>query len=60
MRILCKDARSNSEKKVLIKQFIVIDSLCKYLGCEDYIDFANRNSGQKEVKELNEDSIGIG
>ena len=60
LRTLYKDASSRSEKKVIIKQFIVIDSLCKYLGYDDYIDFTNKNSSQKEVEELNEESIGIG
>lgn len=51
LRILYNDASKNNEKKVVIKQQIVINSLCKYLGYEDYIDFVNNNVALKNNDE---------
>ncbi|MCL7754994.1 hypothetical protein [Polaribacter sp. Z022] len=48
LRILFNEARDNNEKKVIIKQQIVINSLCKYLGYDNYIDFVENNVDLKK------------
>ncbi len=48
LRILFNEARDNNEKKVVIKQQIVINSLCKYVGYDNYIDFVENNVDLKK------------
>jgi hypothetical protein len=52
LRVLYNDAKNDKEKKVVIKQQIVINSLCKYLGYEDYIDFVENNLDFKKSNDL--------
>ncbi|WP_298766701.1 hypothetical protein [uncultured Polaribacter sp.] len=54
LRVLYNDARKNKEKKVVIKQQIVINSLCKYLGYENYIDFVKKNVTSNNTDEIHE------
>lgn len=59
LRVLYAKAKSNDEEVVEIKQLRVVDSLCKYLGYEDYIDFINKNSILKTSAELLRNKKGI-
>ena len=52
LRILYNEAKKNKDNKVVIKQQIVINSLCKYLGYEDYIDFVENNLDVKKNNSL--------
>ena len=52
LRVLYKDAKNDKEKKVVIKQQIVINSLCKYIGYENYIDFVENNLEFKKSTDL--------
>ena len=52
LRILFNEARESNEKKVVIKQQIVINSLCKYLGFDSYIDFVGNNEDLKNKNVL--------
>lgn len=59
LRVLYTKAKNNDDEDFEIKQVRVVDSLCKYLGYEDYIDFVNNNSNLKGDAELSKNKNGI-
>lgn len=59
LRVLYDKAKNSDGEVVEIKQLKVVDSLCKYVGYEDYIDFVNKNSDLKTSVELSRDKNGV-
>jgi hypothetical protein len=43
LSILYNNARSNNKDRVEVKQLLVLESLCKYLGYDNYVDFSKSN-----------------
>jgi hypothetical protein len=47
LRVLFKNA--TEEKKVSVKQFEVVEGLCKFIGYKNYVDFNTENLKKKEI-----------
>lgn len=52
LSILYNNARSNNKDGVEVKQLLVLESLCKYLGYNNYVDFSRNNLVSTKNNEL--------